>query len=65
MFSIFPEVDNWGLKKSERIIKDSAEGIFFSDLAASKDAPFVYPFMCDMQCYYIASQITTWLKTIW
>ena len=54
MFSIFPEVDNWGLKKSERIIKDSAEGIFFSDLATSKNAAFVYPFMCDMQCHYIA-----------
>ena len=29
MLSIFPAVDNWGLKKSERIIKDCAKGIFF------------------------------------
>ena len=33
MLSIFPAVDNWGLKKSERIIKIVQKESFFSDLA--------------------------------
>ena len=52
MFSIFPEVDNWGLKKSERIIKDSAEGIFLAILQHQR-----MPRLCIHSC--VICNVTT------